>query len=227
MRRLVALITSTRLAIVTLVYIALTSMVATLVPRDRLFAVLGPAGFFSSPAFIIPVFIFFANLSACTARRFVRQIRMRHGRRFGPDILHVGLMLLVLGSLWSVATRQEGSVMLTIGTGARLPDGSILRLDDFRFERYPDGRPRDWVSVVSIEKDGVVRVDHRDLRVNTPLRYAGLTIYQASYRAQPDGTMTTGLVASADRGYPLVVVALVLIALGTSITFIQKLRKNP
>lgn len=227
MKRLLDLITSTRLAIVTLVYIALSSMMATLVPQDRLSTVLGPSGFFPSPAFIIPVFIFFANLSACTARRFVRQIRMKRGRRFGPDILHVGLMVLVLGSLWSVATRQEGSVTLTIGTGARLPDGSILKLDDFRFERYADGRPRDWVSVVSIEKDGVLRVDHRDLRVNAPLRYAGLTFYQASYHAQPDGTMTTGLVAAADSGYPLVVVALVLIALGSSITFIQKLRKHP
>jgi len=225
-KRLVALITSTRLAIAILAYIALASIVATLVPPGWMFAAPGPSGFFASPAFIIPVFIFFANLSACTAQRLVRQIRMKHGRRFGPDILHVGLMVLVLGSLWSVATRQEGSVMLTIGARTKLPDGSVLQLDDFRFERYPDGRPRDWISVVSIEKDGVVRVEHHDIRVNAPLRYAGLTFYQAGYQTQPDGTMITGIRASADKGYPLVVVALVLISLGTSMTFIQKLRKE-
>lgn len=215
MKRLLALLGSTRLAIVTLSYLAVACMLATLVPQSR---------FFASPAFILPAFLFFANLSTCTAKRLVAQLRKRNHRRFGPDILHFGLMLLVLGSVWSVASRQEGAVLLTVGQSVNLPDGSVLRLDDFRFERYPDGRPRDWVSVVSIQRLGRWTINRKDIRVNAPLSYAGLTFYQASYQSMPDGSLATGIEAVSDRGYPLVVVALFLLALGTSITFIQKMR---
>lgn len=215
MKRLLAALGSTRLAIVTLSYLAVACVLSTLVPHSR---------FFSSPAFILPAFLFFANLSTCTARRFVAQLRRKGFRRFGPDILHVGLMVLVLGSVWSVGSRQEGAALLTVGQSVNLPDGSVLRLDDFRFERYPDGRPRDWVSVVSIQKQGQTALDHRDIRVNAPLSYAGLTFYQSSYQTMPDGRLATGIEAVADHGYPLVVVALILVALGASITFIQKIK---
>jgi hypothetical protein len=52
MKRLLALLGSTRLAIVTLSYLAVACMLATLVPQNR---------FFASPAFILPAFLFAEN----------------------------------------------------------------------------------------------------------------------------------------------------------------------
>ncbi len=189
-----------RLAIGLITYLAVTCILATLVPQGladseylglypRIVAQLviqtGFGGFFGSILFIIPSFLFFANLSACTVKRFVRELRKKGKRHFGPDILHVGLMILVIGSVWSFSGHQQGSVMLAPGDGVNLPDGAVLHLDDFRFERYDDGRPRDWVSVVSILKDGKSVRDRVEVRVNAPLHYEGLTFYQASYEEVP------------------------------------------
>ncbi len=309
MKKFVAWITSIRLAIGFIAYLAVTCILATLVPQGladeeylamypkiiaELVVQTGFGGFFGSILFIIPSFLFFANLSACTVKRFLRELGKKGKRRHGPDILHVGLMALVIGSIWSFSAHQQGTVVLAPGDGVNLPDGSLLHLDDFRFERYEDGRPKDWVSVVSIVKDGKTIKDKVEVRVNSPLRYAGLTFYQASYEevpslalAEPSGAelvlaqgeerivdgvaylfmapdadarravvrvgsgsdgktikvgpgetagglrvigiraqLATGLEAVSDPGFPLVLAALALIALGTTWTFTQKLKEG-
>ncbi len=196
MKKFLEKLTSIRLAIGLIVYLALTGILATLVPQGlspedyramypRLLATLvvqtGFGSFFDSILFIIPAFVFFANLSACTVKRFIGQLRSAGRKRFGPDVLHLGLMVLVLGATWSYSGHREGSVTLLPGEGVNLPDGSVLVLEEFRFERYDDGRPRDWVSVIRLEKDGRSLRDGYELRVNSPLRHAGMTLYQSSY----------------------------------------------
>ena len=129
-----------RLAIGLIAYLAVTCILATLVPQGladdeyramypkivaQLVVQTGFGGFFGSILFIIPAFLFFANLSACTVKRFVRELRKKAGRRHGPDILHVGLMALVIGSIWSFSGHQQGSVTLAPGDGVNLPDGAV------------------------------------------------------------------------------------------------------
>ncbi len=325
MKKFIDKLSSLKLAIGLIAYLALTGILATLIPQGlapevyraqypRLVAELivqtGFGSFFGSILFILPALLFFANLSACTVKRFLRELKKKGPKRFGPDILHLGLMLLVVGSIWSYSGHQEGSVTLAPGEGVNLPDGSVMELKDFRFERYEDGRPRDWVSVVDLSKDGELVKENFELRVNNPLRYAGLTLYQASYSelsalvlkdsggrefrmaqgeelsleglklffmapegANPEdatqampppaafaaGTkavlrvgdesgervvrvsqgdmlgaisvlgfrveLSTGIQAVLDPGYPLVFLAFILIAFGTALTFIQKLKE--
>lgn len=252
----------------------------------------GFSRFFSSLLFILPAFLFFANLSACTVKRLLRELKRKSGRHHGPDVLHIGLMLLVIASILSFAGHRRGSMSLYKGNGVNLPDGGSLILDDFRFIRYDDGRPKDWVSVVSIAKDGVVVKDGYEIRVNKPLRYGGLTFYQTSYietqeleLLDPSGVrvslvkgearsigarsylllaadggratvriidgeddsllrvvpgdmagpmrvigltinMASVLEAVTDPAYPLVLASLILIALGTSWTFAQKIKEG-
>ncbi|HAE23053.1 MAG TPA: hypothetical protein DCG47_12115 [Spirochaetaceae bacterium] len=196
MKKFLDKLSSLKLAIGLIAYLALTGIMATLIPQGlapevyraqypRLLAELivqtGFGSFFSSILFIVPALLFFANLSACTVKRFLRELKKKGPKRFGPDILHLGLIFLVIGAIWSYSNHQEGSVTLAPGEGVNLPDGSVMELKDFRFERYEDGRPRDWVSVVDLSKDGTLVKEDFELRVNTPLRYAGLTLYQASY----------------------------------------------
>lgn len=200
MDKFIARITSIRLGISLIAYLAIASSIATLIPQglpeedyhDRypklvaeLVVQTGFDNFFKSILFIIPAFAFFTNLSACTVKRFLRELKKKARRHHGPDILHVGLMLLVIGSIWSFSGHKAGSVVLAPGDGVNLPDGSLLHLDDFRYERYDDGRPRDWVSVVTLEKDGVKIKEKFEIRVNTPLRYKDLTFYQSTFQEVP------------------------------------------
>lgn len=200
MKKILEKFASLKLAIALIGYLVVTSILATLVPQGlspeeyrtlyprplaELVVQTGFGSFFGSILFIVPALLFFANLSTCTIKRLVRELQRKGKKRFGPDILHLGLMLLVLGSVWSYSRHWEGSVMLAQGEGVNLPDGSVMYLKEFRFERYDDGRPRDWVSVVDLIKDGVTVKENFEIRVNTPLRYAGLTLYQASYSDAP------------------------------------------
>jgi hypothetical protein len=200
LNKFIARITSIRLGIGLIVYLALASSLATLIPQGmaeedyherypKLVAELvvqtGFDNFFGSIAFIIPAFAFFTNLSACSVKRFLRELKKKARHHHGPDVLHLGLMLLVVGSIWSFSGHKAGSVVLAPGDGVNLPDGSLLHLDDFRYERYDDGRPRDWVSVVTLEKDGVKIKEKFEIRVNTPLRYKDLTFYQSTYQEVP------------------------------------------
>jgi len=297
------------LAVWLLAYLVLTCILATLIPQGlaaetykatmpRLVAKLvtgtGFDHFFNSIAFLLPALLLFVNLSACTIKRFIKEIKKKRNRKHGPDILHLGLVLLIIGAVLSFSGYKQGSIMLSPGEKIALPDGAVLQLHEFRFERYDDGRPKDWTSLVSIEKNGQLIKDKYDLRVNHPLRYKDLTFYQVTYQEMltlallsPDGqkhlinqgeehyfesealffmasspegdkavlrisdnngdrveriakgdragalisegfdiVYQSGLEASSDPGYPMVLISLLLIALGSTWTFLQKLRKT-
>jgi len=194
-------LTSLKLAIGLLAVLAVGCILATLVPQGldaeqyagiypRLVAIVvtetGLAHYFTSLLFLLPGIAFFLNLLACAARRLVREARKKTGRRHGPDVLHVGLLVLVVGSLVSFSGRREGSVTLRVGDSLELPGSEILTLRSFTDERYDDGRPKAWTSVVDIARDGRPVVTGRAIRVNAPLRIGSLTLYQASYGSEPE-----------------------------------------
>jgi cytochrome c biogenesis protein len=283
-------ITSVKLAVGLIAYLVVASAASTLVPGWG-------TRFFTSPAFLIPAAAFFVNLAACTIRRFVQELRRPVRRRHGPDLLHLGLMVLMVGAVVSYQGKRMGTVSLAPGESAALPDGSTLTVTDFRFDRYSDGRPKDWVSTLRVTEGGVVALEDFALRVNRPLRRAGYSYYQSSYGKEwqlalrdgtgadlvlregeqvevggtavlfmapeaVDGTAAARAVVRigngnearvlraaagdslggvevvavrsapatvievvADPGWPVVAVALALVAVGTALTFLQKLRK--
>jgi hypothetical protein len=286
----VRFLTSVKLAVGLIAYLVVMSVASTLVPGwgNR---------FFTSVAFLVPAVAFFANLTACSLRRFVRELRRPHRRRHGPDLLHLGLIVLLVGSAVSYRTKGTGSVTLAPGRSVNLPDGATLTVTDFRFDRYPDGRPKDWVSTLRIAEGSTVVLDGFELRVNRPLRRGRYSFYQSSYdtvwqlalrddagaersldegeRAEVGGVpvlfmsvegadgsaaaravirigegdgarvvhvaggdrvgtstvagvhavLAAGIMAVADPGWPVVATALALIAVGTALTFFQKLRE--
>jgi cytochrome c biogenesis protein ResB len=303
---------SIKLAITLIIVLTLGSLLATLIPQGRaaeeyfklypkiaaeLVVQTGLGRYFSSILFLIPALVFFFNLGACTIDRLARELRKKKVRRHGPDILHIGLLVLIIGSLVSFSVREEGMVRLVPGESVELPGGEILTLKKFTDERYEDGRPKDWTSVVSIEKDGALIKENEAIRVNKPLRIGDITLYQNSYSSSlgvavtaMDGAVTTlargesfeagdvkiffmttemgasgageplavlrvkgggidgavragsagisvdsykaaavqvfstGLQAVRDPGYPFVLFSLILIGLGTTLTFAQKLK---
>ena len=315
MNKLFQRLKSVRLAVGLISYLTIAGILATLVPQGAapeeyrslypglladLILQTGFDRFFNSILlFILPSFLFFANLSACTVDRFLRELRKKGPHRHGPDLLHLGLMLLVVGAVLSASLHQEDYMTLVPGSRVNLPEGAVLSLVDFRFEQYPDGRPKDWTSVFNLaDRDGKLVKDKFELRVNTPLRYGGITFYQASYTpytvlemrgrdgrpvelyqgeeiklgdtayyfmtltgdpaaagtravirvddgraprviraalGEPAGELSvssfkqelaTGIQAVRDPGYTLVLPAMILVALGTALTFIQKIKEG-
>jgi hypothetical protein len=194
--KIFARIKSMRLAIGLISYFAIACLLATLVPQGlqesvyfeaypKFLALLivrsGFSRFFSSFLFIMPSFLFFANLGTCAVARFIRELRKKDRRRHGPDILHLGLLLLLAGAVLSFSGRRSGFVLLGVGDTAGLPDGRALKLTAFDSTRYEDGRPKDWVSTVTLLAGDDAAIESFPIRVNHPLKLGGLSIYQSSH----------------------------------------------
>jgi cytochrome c biogenesis protein len=190
---------SVRLAVVLLLVITALSILATLIPQGqdrafyfhnyppvlaRLITSLGFASFFNSWMFLIPCVLLFVSLAVCTVDRIVGRLKRKSRKRYGPDLIHLGLLLLIVGALLSTWGRREGSFFLGIGDSIDLPLGYRLTLLDYVDERYEDGRPRDWVSTVAASRGGQVVAASFPIEVNRPLRLRGLKIYQSSFKRE-------------------------------------------
>jgi len=107
---------------------------------------------------------------------------------FGPEIVHLGLIIIIIGGLISALFSQRIELALTEGQTVDLPGQSFsLRLDQFTTDYYPDGSVKSWKSMVSIlEKDQVKK--QKTVEVNHPLKYDGLNFFQMSYGFDWDRT---------------------------------------
>jgi cytochrome c biogenesis protein len=239
-KRFFAALRSLKLTIILVIYLVMASAVSTLIPQGEneahyrlrypsalaeLVLAAGMDHFFSAPLFLAPSFCFFVNLSACTIFRFRRELRKKTRRNFGPDILHGGLILFIIAALMSVFNRMEGSIMLFKGQTALLPNGNTLVLDDLEYQHYENGRPKAWISYLTVLHEGRSLFASYPLEVNHPLRLRGFSLYQNSYGVM-GGNEYTLIRAVRDPGYALVLASFVIAGAGTFITFFYKLRKQ-
>jgi cytochrome c biogenesis protein ResB len=192
--RLFKALRSVKLALALLALIAAGAATASLIPQglaaeayrrayplfaDGLLA-LGLDRYFSSPLFLATLALFIVNLGFCTAHRLLGQLKKKGGaRRFGPDILHAGLLVLCLGAALSAAGRKEVKLSLSRGDELALPGGQILRLQDIELKRYPDGSPQSYLSTVELIEGQKARTER--ISVNHPLKEGGVSIYQTDY----------------------------------------------
>jgi len=133
--------------------------------------------------------------------------------RFGVWVVHLSLLLILGGGILGRLTAFEGVASVPQGGGQadafieRRPDGTrfrhklvdedgrpfVVRCDDFRLKEFEPGRPKAFESDLRLFRklpDGSAgeELARETITVNHPLRYAGLTFYQASYQ-QLDGAM--------------------------------------
>ncbi|MDP2790787.1 MAG: cytochrome c biogenesis protein ResB [Rectinemataceae bacterium] len=205
---------SVKLASMLLVYLAGACLIGGLIPQGksdsfyfdhfspflaRSILNYGLARIFSGILFMGPASLFIVNLTVCSFHRFTGELRKEgRKRRHGPDILHVGLIILAIGGIMTSRFRTESSIDLSVGSNAGLPDKSSITLVDFTFERYPDGRPKQWISRITISRNGQEAIANRDIKVNMPLRYRGFSLYQSGY------SMTTEARLRDPMGVPFV-----------------------
>lgn len=110
--------------------------------------------------------------------------------RLGPYIIHSSILIIMIGALigfkWGFRGQiqlkegETGNTVRLFGKKESRQLGFQIRCDRFQLKHYKDGTPRDYRSYVSILDNGRV-VLQEPIRVNHPLRYQGISFYQASY----------------------------------------------
>ncbi len=113
--------------------------------------------------------------------------------RLGVYIIHFSIILLlcgaVIGDIWGFkgfVAIPEGDTINSInrtdttGGNQKIPLGFSVRCNSFYVNFYNTGQPKEFKSNVTILQNNKP-VLTRDILVNHPLRYKGISLYQASY----------------------------------------------
>lgn len=200
-KRLHRFFSSIKLAVVLVLIITVFSVIATFVPQGKspeyyyqlvsrfaaeVVLATGMDRFFTSILFLLPVGLFFINLSVCTVTRIARQRgaareKSVSGKMFGPDIIHIGLLVLMVGAVISFTQKREGFVYLAEGETVNLPKEYSVTLKTFEFQKYDDGRPKDWISTVTVTRNNKTVFEAYKIEVNKPLKLNGMKVYQSSF----------------------------------------------
>ena len=190
---------SVRLAIVLIAVIIVFSLLSTLIPQGRssselvkdygpalgtLISAIGLGNYTSSLIFFVSIGMFVLNLSVCSVDRFIKRLKSRAAKHFGPDIIHLSLLVLAVGAMITSTVRREQDFTMVAGDAVNLPNGYTMQLKNFEFLQYPDGRPKAWISTVDVKQgDRLVRQGYR-IEVNHPLALGMLKVYQMNYSSE-------------------------------------------
>lgn len=115
--------------------------------------------------------------------------------RAGVYIVHFSILLIFVGAIIGHFLGFKGSVMIpemgsTQKVFAYKNDGTLdlgfeVRNNSFVIEFYDNGMPKVYRSSLTVLEDGQ-EVLSRDIEVNDPLTYKGITFYQSSYQGYQD-----------------------------------------
>ena len=187
---------SIRLTVVLIAVIIVFALLSTLVPQGRseseyreqfssfvysLITMTDINNYTKSSLFWVPLVLFILNLGVCTIDRIAKRIKNKAPRHIGPDLIHVGLLVLCVGGITTAAARREQDFTMVPGDRMQLAGGYTMSLSNFEFIKYPDGRPKAWISTVDLEKDGQLVKTAYKIEVNKPLTAGNLKIYQMNY----------------------------------------------
>ena len=103
--------------------------------------------------------------------------------RLGTFISHFSLILFVLAFITgNYFGFSDTSFTVSEGTGRDIghDTGLILYLDSFTAEYYESGMPKNYSSDVILYEDGKI-IEETQIRVNYPLVYKGVRIYQSYF----------------------------------------------
>lgn len=121
-------------------------------------------------------------------QRHVNRLSARRGviGRVGPLLVHAGLVVLLVGSAWGALGGQRVERFLAPGNELELLDSrgqsqATLVLDQFAIDRDPAGRPEQFRSQLTVRNGTGLDDLATEISVNHPLRYHGLTLYQADW----------------------------------------------
>ena len=106
--------------------------------------------------------------------------------RFGPILVHFGLIILLIGSTYGNFSRQSLEEYLIPNETIDLINDNLnkklsLKLNNFYIDRADNGVPKQFTSNIEIFSENSSDSFKKETSVNHPIRYKGLTIYQADW----------------------------------------------
>ncbi|MDC3146929.1 cytochrome c biogenesis protein ResB [Prochlorococcus sp. AH-716-I09] len=120
--------------------------------------------------------------------KFKSNISARRGLigKIGPLVVHIGLIVLLIGSAYGSFTSQSKEQFLLPGESLDLINESTnskanVKLIDFSIERESDGIPKQFISKLDFSSADLQLNEIKTAKVNHPIRFKGLTIYQADW----------------------------------------------
>jgi cytochrome c biogenesis protein len=100
---------------------------------------------------------------------------------FGADIVHLGILIIIVGGIISGIGGFSWNLTFSEGRILDVPRADFkLKLDKFETEYYPSGAVKDWKSTLTVLEDETP-VLNKIIEVNHPLSYKGFVFYQSSY----------------------------------------------
>ncbi len=105
--------------------------------------------------------------------------------RIGPILIHFGMIALMIGATYGALNGQSLEKFLVPGRSIELSDKNegqklTIELKSFKIDRDPKGRAEQYRSLINIEEPSYT-VKEKEISVNYPFRYKGITIYQADW----------------------------------------------
>ena len=115
--------------------------------------------------------------------------------RIGPIIVHISLLILIVGTMVGAATGFFAQEMIPSGetfrvqnifeagpwSRAQIPQDWAVRVNRFWIDYTPDGHVDQFYSDLSVVNDRGEELKQKVIHVNEPLRYQGVTFYQADW----------------------------------------------
>ena len=120
--------------------------------------------------------------------KFENRLSARKGLigKFGPIIVHIGLIILLIGSAYGNFSSQSKEQYLRLGESLDLINEGTnskvtIKLNNFSIERESDGKPKQFISNLDFFSKEQNLNEIKTTQVNRPIRFKGLTIYQADW----------------------------------------------
>ncbi len=228
MKKLIHILGSLKLAVglllVTLVVLAVGTVIESLHGREAAANVYGSRAFFALLAVVA------VNLIASVADR------LPWGRmRIGFLVTHLSILVIFAGALTTEIAKIDGSLGLWEGQSSDLiyvqgdgktsdpvPLGFTIRLDAFEIDHYPGTRrPAMFRSRVTVVDPATGEQEQRVIEMNRELAWGGFTFFQSSYRIEQGREMSV-LSVSRDPGQAIVFIGYTLLVAGMLIVLVHE-----
>ena len=187
MKSIFLLLKSPKFAVTLIILIIILSAISTFIPQRDAIAdengirnLLRLNDFYSSIFFLFPVLLFVINLSVCTVNRVLKVFKTDEKKNFGPDMIHIGIIILIIASVLTCQFKREETVFVREGNGITFGDYRLV-LKSFEQEFYEKGTTKSWISTVDFYEKGIKTADDFKIKINKPLKRSGFKIYQMSY----------------------------------------------
>ena len=115
--------------------------------------------------------------------------------RIGPIVVHIGIIVILLGSILGTMTGFIGQEMIPSGetfqvkniynagplADAQIPKDWAVKVNRFWIDYTPKGDVDQFYSDLSVVDEQGKELDRQTIFVNKPLRYKGVTFYQTNW----------------------------------------------